>query len=76
MNMKKKEVRIENGVIIHKLHGIEYIYVILEDGETAMLREYSDASKAELDAALKEADASDCELAELLVSLAKRSDSE
>ena len=71
MNNMKKEVRIENGILIHELHGKEYVYVILGDGETAMLQEYSSASKAELDAALKESDASEYELAELLVSLAK-----
>ena len=72
-NMTKKEVRIDkkNGVIIDKLHGIEYIYVILGDNETAMLKRYDEASNAELEAALKESDASNCELAELLVSLAK-----
>ena len=71
MMNNKKEVRIENGILIHRLHNEEYIYVILGDGETAMLQEYSSASKAELAAALKETDASEYELAELLVSLAK-----
>ena len=67
----KTEVRIDkNGVIVEKLHEKEYIYVLLGDNETAMLQEYETASKAELAAALKESD--DNELAELLVSLAKK----